>query len=157
MAKPGALERIVVGVGVVAVTPLTWWVAGSIPDEIPADRRQYADYAVRPPNLSGSQTLAIGLVSLVAVLGGLAVLLDSLSAGRIRREWLGVLAPCAAVAAYLGFGYRIATAAVHGANIGFGLMVLGSFAIVPVLGGIALVNVRRLMTGRLRRKRGNER
>jgi len=157
VAKLSALEGVVVGVGVVAVAPLTWWVAGAIPDEIPVDRRRYADYAVRPPSLSESQTLAIGLVSLVAVLGGLAVLIDGVGSGRIRREWLGVLAPCAAVAAYLGVGYRIATMAVHGANIGFGLMVLGSFAVVPVLGGIALVRAWHLTTDRARSKRGRGR
>lgn len=143
-------RAVSIGVALVAVAPLAWWVSMAIPDEVPEERLEYADYALRPPDLSGDEKLTIGLISLTLVLGGATVLANGITSGRMRREWLGVLLPPAALAAYAGLTYRIGTAPVSGANIGFGMLALGAFVVVPVLGTIALVYGLRLTPDRSR-------
>ena len=134
----------VVSASVLAVAPLTWWLAHVIPDDIPPDRLYYADYAIKPLGLSSGERLGIGLMALAAVGAGLIVLVDGINSGAIRRDWLGVVLPTAALTSYLGFGYRIGTVASSGANIGFGLLVFGALVAVPVLGVIAVIYLLRL-------------
>ena len=132
----------VVALGIVAVGPLTWWLAQALPDEVPADR--YADYMWDPPDLSGAQRLGIGLLSTVAVLAAGFVLADGIRVRRLRHEVLGIVLPLAGLAAYAGFTYAVATSPVNGANIGGGMLILGGVVVVPATVGVSLLFVRRL-------------
>jgi hypothetical protein len=137
-----ALRAPVVALGVVAVGPLTWWLARALPDEVPAD--QYADYMWDPPELSVAQLLGIGLVSVVAVLSAGFVMADGIRSRTLRREWLWIVLPLAGLAGYAGLTYAVATAPVTGANIGAGLLVLGGVVVVPAMVGASLWFVRQL-------------
>lgn len=132
----------VIALGIVAVGPLTWWLAQALPDEVPADR--YADYMWDPPELSGAQRLGMGLLSTVAVLAAGYVLAEGIRSQRLRREWLGIVVPLATLAAYAGFTYAVATSPVNGANIGGGILVLGGIVVLPAMLGLSLLFVRLL-------------
>lgn len=137
-----ALRAPVVALGIVAVGPLTWWLAQAPPDAVPAD--QYPDYMWDPPELSGGQLLGIGLTSVVAVLSAGFVMANGIRSQTLRREWLWIVLPLAALAGYAGLTYAVATEPVIGANIGAGFLILGSVAVVPAMVGASLWFVRQL-------------
>lgn len=137
-----ALRAPVVALGIAAVGPLTWWLAQALPDEVPAD--PYADYMWDPPELSGAQLLGIGLMSVVAVLSAGFVMANGMRSRTLRREWLWIVLPLAGLAGYAGLTYAVATEPVIGANIGAGLLILGSVVVVPATVGASLWFVRQL-------------
>jgi hypothetical protein len=141
MSRP-ALRAAVVALGIVAVGPLTWWLAQALPDTVAAD--QYADYMWDPPQLSWAQILGIGLISAVGVLAAGFAMADGIRSRTLRREWLWIVLPLAGLAGYVGLTYAIATEPVIGANIGGGLLVLGGVAVVPAMVGASLWFVRQL-------------
>ncbi len=129
----GNLRSAGIALGVVAVAPLTWWLTFAIPDEAPPEGLQYADYLLNPPNLTGRERLGVGLVSLIAVVGGALLLVDGIRSRRFARGWVGVVVPTAGIAVCTGFTYGMVTKAVSGANIGGSMLIVVSFAVVLVL------------------------
>jgi uncharacterized membrane protein YhaH (DUF805 family) len=72
---------------------------------------------------------------LVVALVAMAVLVVATMRGLIAGQWWGFVLPLVAVGAFAGLGYRVMTAAVDGANIGAGfVIVFGPFLVVPALG-----------------------
>jgi len=137
-----ALLAPVVALGIAAVGPLTWWLVQALPDEVPAN--QYADYLWVAPELSGTQVLGVGLMSIVAVLSAGFVMADGIRSRTLRHEWLWIVLPLVGLAGYAGLTYAVATAPVIGANIGAGLLILGSVVVVPAMVGASLWFVRQL-------------
>jgi uncharacterized membrane protein YfcA len=135
-------RTVLVGLGLAATTPLSWWIGGLVPDEVrPQDN---PDYMWHPIKLSSGVETAIGLGSMVIV--GVAILrfYRAIRRHTLRREWFGVIAPLAAIAAYAGFAYRAATMPVIGANIGGGLMILGAGPFVVTMVAVSAIFARRL-------------
>jgi hypothetical protein len=87
---------------------------------------QNADYAASPPGWSAGAVKVAGIGALCVAVVALGWLGFAVRKGLLRREWLGVVGLLAGSASVLAVGYRIATAAVIGANIGVGFfMMLG--------------------------------
>ncbi|WP_207892098.1 hypothetical protein [Streptacidiphilus pinicola] len=76
--------------------------------------------------------LALGLAALGVVLGCGAMLLSA-PRGAFNSRWWWVILPLVAAGTVIGFGERVLTAGVIGANIGAGLVIL--------LGGPAVVGL----------------
>jgi hypothetical protein len=107
---------------VLAAPVATYWLIGdqSSPGLLP----QNADYAAHPPGWSPSAVRVAGIGALCVGIVALAWLGFAVSKSLLRREWLGVVGLLAASASVLAVGYRIATAAVIGANIGVGFFMM---------------------------------
>lgn len=142
-------RRVVQVIGVVTgllmLAPLTWWLTEQLPDEFEGRDTGFADYLWEPPDLSDGDRRTIAIGSAVAVAAGAFVLIEGLRSGTIRRRWVGVVVPLAALSTYAGLTYSVATAPVTGANIGGGLLLLIGYALVPVLGGTAIVRTGMLL------------
>jgi hypothetical protein len=106
----------------VASTPVVaWWAIGDVSEDVsPAA----AYYAFRPPSLSARAELMLGAGSTTGALAALVVLVPATRRGAVAVRWWGVVAPLVGLGVFAGFAYRVMTAAVHGANIGAGLVVL---------------------------------
>lgn len=119
--------------GVVAAAPAVWWVTGLLPSEdldggVP-------DYAITPPDIGSTAELAIGLIA-AAIVAGAAIALDrGTRSGMLARGWAQIAAAAALAMGYVGLTYRVGTEPVIGANIGFGMLMLGA---IPVLGGLGV-------------------
>ncbi len=124
---------------VLAVPVAAWWLIGDLSSNtIPGE----ASYVVRPPDLSSATQTAAGATAAAAVLLAAAALCRPGSRLRRDRRWLPVLLPLLAVGAAVGFGERVLTAGVGGANIGAGLYVSAAgpavlFALAWVIGRAA--------------------
>jgi hypothetical protein len=118
-------RAVIIGAGVASLAPAVWWIAGLIPNDV---RPENADYLVRPLRLPFFVEPAIGLVSVLVAGFAARSLHRSVRGGELRREWWQVAVALSAIAAFVGFTYRIATAPVIGANIGGGALI---FLAVP--------------------------
>lgn len=131
----GLMRRahVLAGVALVVAAPVVaWWGVGDLSEDVDP---KYADYAMRPPHLSGSAELGLGAGALVLALAAVAVLVVATRRGLVAGQWWGFVLPLVAIGAFAGIGYRVVTAAVVGANIGAGLVILfAPFLIVPALG-----------------------
>jgi len=125
--------------GVLAVAPLTWWFGGRLNQDVGSD----PDYLWQPPALSAHAELGIGLVSLGVAATALSALLWAVRTGRLHPEVLRVLAPIAAISAYAGALYSVATAPVIGANIGGGMMLIAGPPFVLAMLRISATTARR--------------
>lgn len=112
----------VAGVVLVTATPVaTWWVVGDQSEDVdPAN----ADYVLTPPSVSGSVELALGAGACVLVVTATVALAVASMRGRLGRRWWGFLAPLVVIGMFVGASYRVMTAAVIGANIGAGMVIL---------------------------------
>lgn len=132
-AEARTVVGAVLAVGAVAAAPAAWWLAGLLPDE-DLDGSS-PDYAITPPAIGSTAELVIGLVAVV-LLAGAAVALDRVvRAGVLARGWARIAASAALAAGYVGLTYRVGTEPVIGANIGYGLLMLGA---IPVLIGLGV-------------------
>lgn len=96
---------------------------------------RFVEYVVRPPDIPVGVELALGSLSAVLVGAATAALAWSWSREPPEPGFLSVLLPLVALGAILGFGWRVMTAAVIGANIGAVLLVVfGS----PVVLGLVI-------------------
>ena len=84
------------------------------------------DYIRHPPTLSTTQEWVLFVASTLAVILGVVVLVKARAKGATRPPILAVTAIVASYAGAVGFGYRIVTAGVIGANIGGGLLLLAA-------------------------------
>lgn len=86
-----------------------------------------------PASLHGGLTLAAA----IALGAGLLALLSPGGRQAVHRDDVMVAAPLLAAGLYIAFTYRVATAAVSGANIGAGLLFMLGVLILPTLVGLA--------------------
>jgi hypothetical protein len=116
---------------VLAMRVVAWWAIGDLSEVV--DRR-HADYVLRPLQLGERIELGLGLGA--SVVAGVSLVVLAVATGRrsIERRWWAVLVPVLVVGALCGLAYRVMTAAVSGANIGAGMVVLfGPVLVVPAL------------------------
>jgi len=143
MGASDALRAGAIAVGVVAIAPATWRIAELLPTAV--QDGPDADYAWGPPHITNGWAIAIGVVGLaLATMGGVVAAL-AIRGDRIRRGWIGVLAPLVALAAYVGVGYSVLTTPVIGANIGGGLVLLGAIPAAIGLISATIFFARRLL------------
>ena len=127
--------------GILAVTPMVAWI-GTIVNR--SSDLVDPDYLVAPLSLTASAETMIGLMSIIAVAVGAAVLMRAVRLGSLGRQWVAAVAPFAALAAFAGGVYAIATAPTIGANIGGGLVIMASPVVVGLLAWWAVHSIRML-------------
>jgi hypothetical protein len=82
------------------------------------------DYFLHPPSISPSTVTTIALIATVFALMGFGVLVPRWNEGSLHAAWKRVVVCLVICGILVGGFYRVATAAVIGANIGAGVMVL---------------------------------
>jgi hypothetical protein len=82
------------------------------------------DYFLRPPTISPSTVTTIALIATALALVGLGVLVPRWKEGSLHPAWKRMVVCLVVCGILIGGFYRVATAAVIGANIGAGVMVL---------------------------------
>jgi hypothetical protein len=140
-------ERVTIAAtsaGLLAVPVATWWLVGDLSS--PGGD----DYAVRPLDVSPAVERGIGVAAVAIVVSALVVAVSAGGWTRVRR-WARPVLALAAAGVIVGWGWRVVTAGVIGANIGAGLVVLFGGPVVAVLVVGAAVD-----GGRLRRTGGHD-
>jgi len=131
------------GVVVVALAsaPTTWWLVGDLTETTSGG----VTYIIAPPNISAGWVRAIGIGSTVIGAVAVAGLLYGSAAGRWDPRWLWVVAMVAGAGMIVGYGWRVLTAGVGGANQGAGLiMLLGGPIVLGLLSAAAVLSFRLL-------------
>lgn len=142
---------------VVAMPVATWWLVGDLtepdfkrrlqPDGDQAIGAGYdPDYLFRPLDIAPATERAAGVVAVVLVVAAVVVLILGWRTGRLHVGWWGVLGVLSLVGAGCGWGWRVMTAGVSGANIGGAILLYLGGPIGLVLVGVALRRVWRLIT-----------
>ncbi len=133
---------IAVLVVALASAATTWWLVG----DLSATTSGHITYTIVPPDISPGWGRAIGIGS--AVIGGIAVAsaLYGSAAGRWDPGWRWVMAMIGGAGTILGYGWRVLTAGVSGANQGAGLIILLGAPMVLGLFGSAALRSYRLLT-----------
>ncbi|MFF4949969.1 hypothetical protein ACWC2K_01420 [Streptomyces chattanoogensis] len=117
----------------VAVPVATWGLVGRLDHRgLPSDR---LDHMVRPPELPAGLDTALGAAALLAAGAATVLLARATRRGTLAPHWWQVLTPLVVAGLLAGFGWRVLTAGVIGANIGAGLVALAG---APVLAGLLL-------------------
>lgn len=98
---------------------------------------------VEPPNLPDALHVALAVVAGVVLVGSLFVLLSPAGRRACRRADVSVAWPLLVAALYVAITYKVATAAVSGANIGAGLLFMLGLVTVPPLLALAGFNALR--------------
>ena len=96
-----------------------WWI-GDLSSAPPSN----ADYVVRPPGWLPATVRAAALGSLSVIVVSAGLLMFAAWQRLLRWQWLGVVARLVVAGATVAVGYRMATAGVIGANIGFGFFLM---------------------------------
>lgn len=117
-----------------------WWAVGDLsePDLFAPD------YMFEPPEISGGVEAAIGVVGCLVTAGILIALVRARAVETITRRQIVAVVPVVAIGVYVGFSWRVMTAAVSGANIGGALLMMAALVVVPLLAAVAY----RLWSGR---------
>lgn len=134
---------VVAMVTLVVSSPVAaWWLVGPNPgSEIAGDPtlspNDY-DYMFRPPSIDPAVERIVGGGAVVAGLVAAAVLVVAVRSRRIDRRWWSPVIALVLAGIIVGTAARVMTAAVIGANIGGGIMLLFGTPVVLVLvaGGI---------------------
>lgn len=95
------------------------------------------DRNVVPPDVPAALQAGGGILAGVAVVASAVVLASPGGRETVRVEDVRVAVPLLVAGMYVAFGYRVATAAVTGANIGAGLLFMVGVVAVPTLLGFA--------------------
>ncbi|HEV8649751.1 MAG TPA: hypothetical protein VG276_10190 [Actinomycetes bacterium] len=138
---------------VVAMPVATWWLVGDQTDPDFKRRLQAdgdpairagldPDYMFRPFDIAPATERAVGVVAVVLVVAAVIVLTLASLTGRLHVGWWGVLGVLSLVGAGCGSGWRVMTAAVSGANIGGGIVLMLGGPIGLGLVGVALWGAR---------------
>jgi hypothetical protein len=112
---------------VVAMPVATWWLVGDLTEDSAIRAGYDPDYLFRPFDIAPATERAAGVVAVVLVVAAVVVLPLAWRTGRLHAGWWAVLGMLSLVGAGCGWGWRVMTAGVSGANIGG--------AIVLYLGG----------------------
>jgi hypothetical protein len=135
-ALPKLPARAAVVAGLVALPLATAWVVGD--QSSPGFAEYELDYIYRPFEFSP----ALGWASVAIVLASGILSALAFRQGVLRRAWLPVVLMLAGLGVVLGYGFRVVTAGVIGANIGgamlllFGLPVLAVYVVVIIVKSI---------------------
>ncbi len=125
-------------VALVVSAPLaTWWLIGPNPgNEIGGDptlRPDDYDYLIHPPVIAPGLERFAGVASVLVVVASVIVLVRAARADRLDRLWWSLVVVLALSGAVVGAAGRVLTAAVVGANIGGGFIILFGFPMLLVL------------------------
>ncbi len=136
-ARLGALGLIV------AVPVLTWWLIGANPGSEygsdPTLRPDDYDFMFHQPPIDPSVEQTVGITALVIVVAAVVALLVAARAGRLDRRWWGPIIAMSVAGVVVAVAERVMTAAVVGANIGGGFMLLfGTPFVLVLMGGSVL-------------------
>ena len=136
--RPTSWAARVASVLLVLAAPVaTWWLVGPNPgDEIGSDptlRPDDYDYLFHPPAIDAPVERVGGRAAVVMVLLAGALLAAEARRGRIDRRWWPPIVAMTLVGAIIGLAGRVMTAAVVGANIGGGFMLLFGTPVVLAL------------------------
>ena len=113
-----------------AVPVMTWWLVGDL-STVPLSSDP--DYFIRPFRISPALERVLGWGSvLVAIVAALLLTWASLRKG-LDPRWWSVLGPLLLIGVLVGFGWRVFTAGVIGANIGAGLVTFFAGPVIAVL------------------------
>ncbi len=115
-------HRLVVITLLLATPVAIWWMVGDLSTIDPSQVEP--DYVIRPLGVSAEAERMIGISASLLVLvaaGGLATVTIRAS---VNPRWWFVVLPLLVAGAFCGLALRIGTAAVIGANIGWGLVVV---------------------------------
>src|SRR2546423_1194152 len=119
---------VAAGTVVLASPFVTWWLVGDISEDGP-----HLDYVLKPPRLTSTQELVIGAGATTCALLAIAAVTVALRRHVLRAGELGVAIPLVAAGMFVGYGFRVVTAGVIGANIGAGLTVLFGLIFLPAM------------------------
>lgn len=117
---PRDLRRVAAVALVLGVPFAVAWLVGDLSTTAATD----PDYAIRPPDIPAPVGQLLGALSLALVVAASAALAWSWHRDPPQPGLLSVLLPFVALGAICGFAWRVTTAAVIGANIGTGLVVM---------------------------------
>lgn len=130
-----------------------WWVVGANPgSEIAGDPTlpkdpSYYDYMLTPPSIDPAVERIVGVAALVAGLVAAAVFVAAVRSRRIDRRWLPPVLALVLAGIMVGTAGRVMTAAVIGANIGGGIMLLfGTPVFLVLVAGSIVRSAQILMT-----------
>jgi hypothetical protein len=117
----------VAAIGLAFTTPVAaWWLIG---DQSTVPVSAHPDYRVRPFALGRTAELIVGAGALGFAIVAILWLLWASLRRFVDPRWWSVLVPLLAAGVLLGYGWRVLSAGVIGANIGAGLVM---FVICPV-------------------------
>ncbi|MBI2711172.1 MAG: hypothetical protein HYX34_15995 [Actinobacteria bacterium] len=146
--RAARVSKVAIVVLGISVPVAAWWLVGPLDSSleelrIPANPREYLDYMVRPPVVDPGVERAVGIAGLVLGAASLAVVVRALRRHVLHRGWSAVVVYVVLSGIALGFGARVITAGVIGANIGGGMLML----VLPpaLIGGLVLTVVRFLV------------
>ncbi len=129
MTEPSVLRRIAATVLVLAVPFAVAFLIGDLSTTDVAD----PDYVIRPPDVPDVVGQALGMASLVLVVASTGMLVQAWRRGPPQPGFLSVLVPLLLLGVIGGAVWRVFTAAVIGANIGAGILMLFGWPIVLAL------------------------
>lgn len=122
---------------ILAAPVATWWLVGPNPgDGLGSDpmlRPDDYDYLFHPPAIDATMERVGGWAAVAVAALGVALLVVEARHGRIDRRWWPPIVGMTLVGAIIGLAGRVMTAAVVGANIGDGFMLLFGPPVVLVL------------------------
>lgn len=122
---------------VLAAPVATWWLVGPNPGDglgsDPTLRPDDYDYLFHPPAIDATMERVGGWAAVAVAALGVALLVVEARHGRIDRRWWPPIVAMTLVGAIIGLSGRVMTAAVVGANIGDGFMLLFGPPVVLVL------------------------
>ena len=122
--------------GLAAVPVAAWWIIGDQSYESGAQEGHVElDYVITPLALPGAFDRGVGIAAVAIVAVALIVLVVHARRTHWDHRWLGPLITAALIGISCGYGWRVMTAGVIGANIGAGLVVLFGGPLVIVLLG----------------------
>ena len=129
MSEPTTRRRIAATVLVLAVPFAVAFLIGDLSTTDVAD----PDYVIRPPDVPDAVGWAFGVTSLVLVVASTAWLVQAWRREPPQPGFLSVLVPLLLLGVIVGAVWRVFTAAVIGANIGAGILMLFGWPIVVAL------------------------
>lgn len=129
-----------------ALLVATWWIIGAgFGNELggdPTQRPDDYDFMFRPPSIDPTVELVAGIVAVVVVVIAFGALVAATRSGQFDRRWWGPLTALAVAATFVGFAERVTTAAVVGANIGGGIVLLfGTPFVIVLVAGSAIRSI----------------
>jgi hypothetical protein len=133
-----------VAAALVLATPLaTWWLVGDLSEGPAVSGQRPPDYMVRPPQLDEALEAVLGGGATLVAIAALVTLAVATWQGGLEPHRWRVIAPPLVAGVYCGYAGRVMTAAVHGANIGGGMMLLFGMVLVPAMLATAITQAHR--------------
>ncbi len=132
-----SITRTALVLALLAAPAVTWWAVGDLSEPLGSD------HFVRTPGWLESNGTMIGRSALAIGAAGLVWLLSPIGRRGLERQTVLGALPLVALGVFVGFTYRVFTAATIGANIGAGLLLLFGVGFVPAMLALAAVLGRR--------------